>query len=169
MPPFRPDEFGRIDYQLMQNSPVALYHSPAILGEHAAELEALGYRCPALEARGWDTEERLHDDFARVLDFPDYYGRNLDALNDCLWDLPYDGRTGIGLVITGYDTFAARFPRVAWDVLDIIGHNSRDALLVGNRLLALVQSDDPRLHFEPVGGTAPTWNFREWFDRDRGL
>lgn len=30
--------------------------------------------------------EEVHDRFARALDLPDYYGRNLDALFDCLTD-----------------------------------------------------------------------------------
>ena len=29
----------------------------------------------------------LHRAFAETLDFPDYYGRNLDALHDCLTDM----------------------------------------------------------------------------------
>ena len=33
------------------------------------------------------TREQLHDALARQLSFPDYYGRNLDALFDCLTDL----------------------------------------------------------------------------------
>lgn len=169
MAAFRDDELGRIDYRLMQNSPIALYFSPAVLRDHVAELEALGYWCPVMDCRGWDSEDRMHDDFARVLDFPGYYGRNLDALNDCLGDLPFDGRTGIGLVLTGYDTFIARLPRPAWPVLDIIAHQSWYALLMGLRFFALVQSDDPRLRIEPVGGTTGWWNFREWFNKDRGL
>lgn len=32
-------------------------------------------------------KEMLHSALARSLDFPDWYGRNLDALYDCLTDL----------------------------------------------------------------------------------
>jgi ribonuclease inhibitor len=31
-----------------------------------------------------ETIAQLHDELARMLDFPDYYGANLDALYDCL-------------------------------------------------------------------------------------
>lgn len=31
--------------------------------------------------------EEVHDRFARALDLPEWYGRNLDALFDCLTDL----------------------------------------------------------------------------------
>ncbi len=33
------------------------------------------------------SREELHDALARQLSFPDYYGRNLDALYDCLTEL----------------------------------------------------------------------------------
>lgn len=40
-----------------------------------------------LSARKWRTEQDVHDALARVLQFPGYYGRNLDALFDCLREL----------------------------------------------------------------------------------
>ncbi len=41
-----------------------------------------------LSAAGWDTPEKAHADLAKALNFPAYYGHNLDALYDCLTDLP---------------------------------------------------------------------------------
>ena len=41
-----------------------------------------------LSAAGWDTPEKAHRDLAEALNFPAYYGKNLDALYDCLTDLP---------------------------------------------------------------------------------
>ena len=40
-----------------------------------------------LSAAGWDTPEKAHADLAKALDFPAYYGKNLDALHDCLTEL----------------------------------------------------------------------------------
>lgn len=38
--------------------------------------------------RGIRTPERLFDELSRSLDLPDYFGRNWDALDECLRDLP---------------------------------------------------------------------------------
>ena len=40
-----------------------------------------------LSAAGWDTPEKAHADLAKALHFPEYYGKNLDALHDCLTSL----------------------------------------------------------------------------------
>ena len=34
-----------------------------------------------------DSREKLHSAFAEALSFPAWYGRNLDALHDCLTDI----------------------------------------------------------------------------------
>jgi RNAse (barnase) inhibitor barstar len=46
-----------------------------------------GYTVVSLDASGWAADENLHRDIAAALDFPDYYRRNLDALNDCMGDV----------------------------------------------------------------------------------
>ena len=38
------------------------------------------------------TREEFHDILARELNFPGWYGRNLDALHDCLTDLREETR-----------------------------------------------------------------------------
>ena len=68
-----------------------------------------------------------------------------------------------------YDSFARSQPQLAQTILDSIETSSRRFLLTGRRLLALVQSDDPRIRFERVGAVPVTWNPREWLDSDRGL
>ncbi len=48
-----------------------------------------------LDGRRMQTREAAHDELAAALSLPAYYGRNLDALHDCLTDL---GQTQITLV-----------------------------------------------------------------------
>src|SRR5688572_14562804 len=93
----------------------------------------------------------MHEALGSGLEFRGYYGRNLDALNDCLCDIEISEESGRALVFNRYDAFTVRFPRLAWAILDIVEITSRRLLLFGRRLLVLVQSDDPAISFEPVG------------------
>ena len=49
------------------------------------------------------------------------------------------------LAFAGYDSFAARCPRAAQIVLDIMADHSPSAALLGRRLMCLVQSNNPRI------------------------
>ena len=66
----------------------------------------------------------FHARIARALDFPDYYGKNLDALYDCLTDLP----EGSELVITHFDaletSLGSRYALLIRRVLDDAAENS---------------------------------------------
>lgn len=160
-------------YRLLINTSVTLFWRPQVLDETTAWLSAHGYQVTGIDASQWSTEHDLHRDIAAALSFPDYYGRNLDALNDCMRDVVSQdygwapGTTGLALAFTGYDAFAARCPRAAQIVLDIMADHSRSAALFGRRLTCLIQSNDPHICFEPVGATAVTWNDAEWLDSKR--
>ena len=39
-----------------------------------------------LNGKRMDDRAGLHAELKRKLSLPDYYGNNLDALNDCLWE-----------------------------------------------------------------------------------
>jgi Barstar (barnase inhibitor) len=139
------------------------------LEEDVAWLQGHGYRVDSFDASTWSTETQMHEDLGEALGFPDYYGNNLNAFNDCLSDLEIGDTGGHALVFRRYDVFAQNLPSVALPVLDIIAEQSRRFLLFGARLIALVQSDDPAISFPPVGATAVHWNRREWLNNNRGL
>ncbi|KUH36393.1 hypothetical protein ATE80_23750 [Streptomyces kanasensis] len=90
-----------------------------------------------LETGQGNTERDTHRAMAVALDFPDCYGHNLDALNDCLGDVACyggydDAPEGAGpvLVFTDYDRFATTCPRAAQVVLDIIADQARRAAVL---------------------------------------
>ena len=49
-------------------------------------------------------------ELAHTLRFPDYFGRNWDAVYDCLTDLNWLPATGYVLVVDGFDHFAMNEP-----------------------------------------------------------
>lgn len=164
-----PKDFQRLDWALLQNGAITLYLRAEFLAEDAEWLKSQHYRIDSFDCSVWNSEADMHEALTSGLEFPDYYGRNLDALNDCISDLEIPEESGRVLIFNRYDTFAAKYPRAAWVVLDIIENNSRLLLLFGRRLLALVQSDDPKISFESVGSRPVMWNRREWLNKSRDL
>jgi len=160
-------------FRLVYNSFVTMFRDGRLLAETLDWLTGHGYQVADVDAGACQDTKGLLDLLAEALDFPDYFGRNLDALNDCMRDViagdyGFDvNATGFVLVFRRYDVFAALEPRAAHAVLDIFAKQARDAALVGHRMMCLVQSDDPNLRFEPVGATPVLWNDAEWLHARR--
>jgi RNAse (barnase) inhibitor barstar len=159
----------RLDVRLLQSGAIALYHKHAVLAQDVAWFQQAGYRVHTLDAALWKAPADFHADAKRELSFPDYYAANLAAWIDCLGDLDVPAEGGVVLQIRHFDSFTRLDPQFAHTILDSIESTSRRFLIVGRRLLALVQSDDARIRFERVGALPVNWNPREWLDADRGL
>lgn len=163
------------DFQLLFNSPVQKFWSPSNLEDTVSWLRTQGYRIIEFRSEEWRSEVDMHLAFEQLLSFPSYYGRNLDALDECLADFAlYEfgsdpQATGTVLVLTKYDSFVRLQPETAYLVVDAIASASRQALLIGHRMLCLVQTDDPRLEIEPVGSQPVIWNHREFLNTSRGV
>jgi RNAse (barnase) inhibitor barstar len=175
MAPFDPDAArgDAVDFRLVSNGFVTLFRSRAIFASTTAWLADHGYRIVTVDATAWTTDADLHRELAAALDFPAYYGSNLDALDECLGDVAayaYGSSrdaTGLVLVFEHYNAFATHRPDTAHAVLDSFARRARDAALIGHRMLCLVRSDDPNLRFAPVGATPVAWNDAEWLDGKR--
>jgi hypothetical protein len=163
------------DWRLLQNSHVHLYWQDEVLTETVKALADFGYRVFAFDAHDWQTDQHMLVALGRALSFPDYYGRNLDALNDCLSDVATYGYgaapadRGTLMAVRRYDSFTERSPRTAQALLDIFATQARHGALVGHRMLMLVQTTDPRASYSPVGATPVIWNPKEWLNARRGL
>ncbi|MFZ3470868.1 barstar family protein [Streptomyces sp. 4.24] len=164
--------FPGIEY--MGNTFVTLFWRQRLLDQAVQRLEDRDFRVVRLAAGQWSTEQDMHRAVAAALQFPDYYGHNLDALNDCLGDVAcyggYDDSVeGAGLVLAfaDYDRFAAACPRPAQVVLDIIADRARRAAVLQRRLICLVHSNDPDIQFDPVGAVPVMWNSDERLDSNR--
>ena len=116
----------------------------------------------------------LLDALSRALDFPDYFGRNVDAFNDCTRDVVADvwgsdlGATGFVLALGNYDAFVRRDTEAAHVVVDILANQCRNGALIGHRMMCLMQSNDPELRLPPMGATPMLWNDAGWLDARRG-
>ncbi|MFF9565448.1 barstar family protein [Leifsonia sp. NPDC014704] len=160
-------------FQLARNGFVTKFHSAAVVDESLASFRSAGYRVVRLDTASWTDEADLHDALSTALDFPAYYGRNFAALSDCLQDVVEqaygwtEADTGLVIELDHLDRFRATMPAACGILLDILVDTARLGALLGNRILCVIRSDDPRLDIGPVGGAEPPWNPREWLLSDR--
>ena len=164
-----PAEVQRLDWKLLERGAVALYYKSSVLSADLGWFRQQGYAIHELNGATWQTPQDFHAEAQRVLSFPSYYSKNLASWIDCLAEIPVPDESGTVLVLRRFDAFARSHGQLAQTILDSIETTSRRFLLTGRRLVALVQSDDPRIRFERVGAMPVTWNPHEWLDADRGV
>ena len=151
-----------LDERMLLSGSVALYHDRVVLDEDASNLRALGYRVYVLDASHWLTTGAFHSGIRLMLEIRGKYIENLDGFIDGLTRIELSDRGRAALVFLHFDVFARQCRMLAQQVLDVIATQSRNFLVDGHRVVALVQSDSPTLEIEPVGATPVTWNEREW-------
>lgn len=159
------DEWQRLDWQILQNGWASLYWQLSILDKDLDWLKKEKYNIVDFDCAKWTDTNQIHKDLKQLLGFPDYYGRNFDALNDCLSDIKID-ETGLVIVFRNFHIIDKD---IAHTLLDIFARNSRLHNLFGKRLLALVQVDNPNYQIDPVGSSPVLWNGAEWLNSKRGL
>ena len=167
----------QLDWTILRDGGVALYWRLEVLAKDLDWLRTNGYSVVEFDASEWHSEEQMHDSLKSSLAFPDYYGSNLDALHECMWDdlvVPETG--GLVLVLRRYDQFAkaiqfnARNGRIFAEIaLDILARAIRYHMLFGRRLIVVMQSDDPRIALGRLAAFHADWNPREWLAKNRGL
>jgi len=171
MAQFTHDEssWSRLDYAILRDGGVALYYADSILAEDLAWLRSERYEIQEFDAGAWRVEGDFHDAVAKTLKFPAYYGRNLDAFNDCMGDVEVPDEGGMAILIRNVDGVDLREGQFLPVILDILVGTTRTNLLFGRRLLTLLQSRNPAIEFPAVGAAPVMWNRREWLNSKRGL
>jgi hypothetical protein len=154
-------ERERLDWAILKFGPVALFHQPAVLDDAIAWLRRHGYSVAVVDCGADPSKQGVLDAITAALGFPP--GTSLDGFNDYCWQLEIADEGGLAVVLLHYNQVAAADREFAEAC------SAWDKLLFGRRLMCLVQSDDPRLDFRPVGGHTPYWNPREWLLKDRGV
>ncbi|MFK7908145.1 MAG: barstar family protein [Chitinophagales bacterium] len=159
------EKLGR-DIEILKNGPICMYFKNSILDEDYNWFYYNNFELIDINTRNWN-RRNAHQNLKIALNFPDYYGENLNAFHDCLEDLYNKRYRGLILVFRNFDNFVEEDKIFAESILDIITRESRIWLLTGQKLIVLIQSNDPHLEFPELGGTSPSWNSSEWFNSDR--
>jgi RNAse (barnase) inhibitor barstar len=156
-------QWQRLDWTILRDSSASIYWRLIYLEEDIVWLDREGYHIVRFDCLSWCDDDSFHVDMYKKLKLPDYYGSNFDALNECLQDLKIK-ETGLVIVLEHFDAWDQGKGRV---LIEIFDRASRFHLLLGERIILLIQVDDPNATFDPIGSTSPIWNRREWFIKDR--
>ena len=171
MASFTDEEINRdqLDWQVLRDGGIALYLNSELLESDLQWLQSRQYEIRDLGSGSWDSERSMHEAISSILSFPPYYGRNLDALDECMSeDIAVPSSGGLVLCLRRFDGFATT-SGAAHAVLHIFAKASRLHMLRGGRLLVLIQSDDPQLSFTGLAPVSAQWNRTEWVAKNRGL
>lgn len=160
-----PDEWQRLDYIILRDGWASLYWRQGILDTDISWFKNEGYKVVLFDFTKWSDLNRLHEDLKKYLRFPEYYGKNFNALRDCLSDIEIT-ETGLLIVFQHFQSFEKT---IALGMLDIFANSSREHILFGERLLTLVQADDPNYQIDEFGACSILWNRAEWFTADRKI
>ena len=95
------------------------------LGPHTAEAlcvlaSSLGLHAVRIDLEGCTDEDDLFGRIARALEFPDWFGRNWDALFDCLNDLSWLDVPGVVLVFENTGDLADELPQALQTLRDML-------------------------------------------------
>jgi len=154
------DVFQRFDWFILQNGWISLYRRKSILENDIKWFENENYNIVDFDCKSWTDIAEMHRQLKQKLNFPDYYGENFDALNDCLTDIQIK-ESGQIVVFNHLDRIDMKTIQI---LLDVFADNSRRHMLFGERLIVLAQVDNPDFKVDPVGATTVRWNKQEWLD-----
>jgi len=154
------------DIEILKDGPICKYYKNSILDEDIDWFIDNRFDVYEMNTKDWN-RNNFHKRIKRTLKFPEYYGENINAFDDCLGDMKNPRYKGVVLVFRQYDEFIKNSREDAEAILDIVAKESRVWLLEGQKLIALIQSSNPKLELPVLGGISPNWNSAEWLNSER--
>ncbi|WP_186785933.1 barstar family protein [Paenibacillus agilis] len=147
--------------RLFLNSDVVLFYQKQYIDSSIDALLKENYNIHIIDCSEWKTEMDFHNNVAQILGFPSYYGKNLNAFNDCLSDM-YPSESDIALVFLNFEILSGIDYEFSRHVLDIIQCQARSARIQGTHLCSLVQTNDKIATYRDLGTVNADWNSAEW-------
>jgi RNAse (barnase) inhibitor barstar len=149
-----------LDLAIVAKGGISLYHNLTLINSDIQLLASKGFKIIEFDDRVVTTKTELHWDLQEKLGFPGYYGKNFDALNDCLRDYEVTS-PGHVLVFKKLDHLDHQS---IYHLLDVFALHCRRNCAIGRKLLLLVQVDNRNFSIkEPIGSlNFWLWNDQEW-------
>lgn len=159
---------SKLDWEVLVNGSISMYYDNDIMIQDLEWLRKNAYKIIELDFGFIDTPENFHKQIKKICEFPKYYGENSSALKDCLihdLEIPYE--SGCAIVLKKYNQFYEKNKETAHEILESISESSRIRILMGERLITLLQSDSPTFLPDTIGARRILWNMQEAIDSIR--
>ena len=114
--------FFSADFLRPRDGYVRAFGSDRGLSEARAELEEAGIFVAQIDGRSVVSADSLFDALSSALRFPAYFGRNWDAVIDCLRDFGWLPSVGYLLVVDHADDMFRSAPRTAATFIEVCGY-----------------------------------------------
>jgi RNAse (barnase) inhibitor barstar len=99
------EHYGKV---LRDTARAGVYHTPPQgMADLVAAAESAGYAVYRVDLGGAKDKDALLERLALSLEFPDWFGHNWDALQDCLTDLSWQPAEGHIVILERCDGFRA--------------------------------------------------------------
>ncbi|RWX03705.1 barstar family protein [Flavobacterium cerinum] len=143
-----PKTWERIDYQIISRGFVKAYSDDTILKANIGWFEKENYKTIEFDCIEWNNDkEIMHDHLSLKLDFPPYYGKNWDALDECLNDLEIP-ENGLVVVFKNLDLINIK---TAHTLINCFVSSAQTHILFNERLLALIKVENQKFELPPLG------------------
>jgi RNAse (barnase) inhibitor barstar len=148
----------RLDDEILLEGPICIYSNEEILNKDLEWFKESGYTIYDFDTSAW-TSDIAHQEMKSKMGFPQYYGNNLDAFDECLGEMYLDNYIGQVIVFRHFDKFTTSDERFCNTILEIITEQSWAWLVSFHKLIGIIQVDDRSFLAPRIGGYfKPRWS-----------
>jgi RNAse (barnase) inhibitor barstar len=117
------------------------WHSAAHVQDVQHAVEHAGWKFAYLD--GWTIEDSqaFLDATAKTLEFPDHFGKNFDAMSDCLSDVTAGDSSGVVLMWDGWSPLARHDEQAFSVALSVLGGRVNDTK--GGKFAVVLRGEGP--------------------------
>jgi RNAse (barnase) inhibitor barstar len=137
--------------KILRTRPAGIYAAPRLIGPLRAAAKSVGIAWLDLDLAGVASRDAFLQRCAEVFSLPDHFGRNWDALHECMLDFAGTGSPGAVVHWRRGAELARRAPDAVTTALEILGDAARYWSGSGRIFIVVVDRDSaPGMALSPL-------------------
>lgn len=148
------ETWQRLDFHIMSCGFIKPYNDEMLLETDLKWLRKENYSIVNFDCLDWNNDMGvMHDDLSLNLHFPPYYGKNWDALYECLNELEIS-ESGTVVVFKNLDMINIK---TVHTLIDCFVSSAQRHILFNEKLLVLIKVDNRKFELHPLGAFKMHW------------